>query len=286
FDHSARGQAVTLLVHGESGVGKSALVRHFVDEIARSPGTVVLMGRCYEREAVPFKAFDGIIDLLSRHLGQMDPVDAALLLPEDTALLAGVFPVLRRAQVVARVPPPRQAIPNPQELRTRAFAALRRLLSRLADHSRLMLFIDDFQWADAASLGVLVDVMHPPDAPALFLCATMRDVPASVMAAVGDLGDVRQLQLAPLSPDESRTLAEMLAGPKARIDAAALARATRGHPLFIQELVRHLGQPDLPGVVKLEDALWARIQRLDGFARQLLEVVVLAGAPIPQHIAL
>jgi hypothetical protein len=287
FDHSARGQAVTLLVHGESGVGKSALVRNFVDEIARSPGTVVLQGRCYEREAVPFKAFDGLIDLLSRHLSQMDPVDAALLLPEDTALLAGVFPVLRRAQVVARVPPPRQAIPNPQELRTRAFGALRRLLGRLANHSRLMLFIDDFQWADADSLGVLVDVMHPPDAPPLFLCATMRDVPDAVMAAVSGLGDVRNLPLLPLSPDESRTLAEILAGPKAVIDAATLAREAGGHPLFIQELVRHLGQPDLPGEVKLEDALWARIKRLDSSARRLLEVVVLAGgAPLPQHIAL
>ena len=286
FDHSARGQAVTLLVHGESGVGKSALVRQFVDEIARSPGTVVLMGRCYEREAVPFKAFDGLIDLLSRHLSQMDPVDAALLLPEDTALLAGVFPVLRRAQVVARVPPPRQAIPNPQELRTRAFSALRRLLTRLANHSRLMLFIDDFQWADADSLGVLVDVMHPPDAPPLFLCATMRDVPDAVMNAVKSLGDVRHLPLSPLSPDESLRLAQILAGPKAEIDAAALAREAGGHPLFIQELVRHLGQ-DLPGVVKLEDALWARIARLDAQARTLLEVVaVAAGAPIPQHIAL
>ena len=287
FDHSARGQAVTLLVHGESGVGKSALVRHFVDDISRSPGTIVLMGRCYEREAVPFKAFDGLIDLLSRHLSQMDPVDAALLLPEDTALLAGVFPVLRRAQVVARVPPPRQAIPNPQELRTRAFAALRRLLARLANHSRLMLFIDDFQWADADSLGVLVDVMHPPDAPPLFLCATMRDVPEAVMTAVSGLGDVRQMPLMPLSPDESQKLAEILAGPKAVIDAATLAREAGGHPLFIQELVRHLGQPDLPGEVKLEDALWARIGRLDASARRLLEVVVLAGgAPLPQHIAL
>jgi RsiW-degrading membrane proteinase PrsW (M82 family) len=54
---------VTVLVHGESGVGKSSLTRRFVELVAEDdPSTLVLAGRCYEREAVPYKAVDGVID--------------------------------------------------------------------------------------------------------------------------------------------------------------------------------------------------------------------------------
>ena len=55
------GEAVTVCVHGESGVGKSALVRRFVDALKSPPRALVLFGRCYERESVPYKALDGVI---------------------------------------------------------------------------------------------------------------------------------------------------------------------------------------------------------------------------------
>ncbi|MGE5187106.1 MAG: serine/threonine-protein kinase, partial [Acidobacteriota bacterium] len=60
FTDSRRGR-VAVLVHGESGVGKSTLVRHFTDELAAGDA-VVLTGRCYERESVPYKAIDEIVD--------------------------------------------------------------------------------------------------------------------------------------------------------------------------------------------------------------------------------
>src|SRR5207237_4687379 len=163
FDDSRGGRGVILFVHGESGVGKSALVRRFLDEI--DADGVVLAGRCYEREEVPFKAFDGLVDALSRHLSHLDPVVAALLLPRDAALLAKVFPVLRRVPAMTEVVESKIKVPNPQEVRTRAFAALRELFSRLTERSPLTLFVDDFQWADADSLALLRDLMHPPDAP-------------------------------------------------------------------------------------------------------------------------
>jgi hypothetical protein len=64
---------VVVLLSGESGIGKSALAGAFFDELAARHGAVVLAGRCYEREAVPYKAFDAVIDALSRHLGRVDP---------------------------------------------------------------------------------------------------------------------------------------------------------------------------------------------------------------------
>jgi MoxR-like ATPase len=56
---AARAAGVTVLVHDESGVGKSYLVRHFVDDLTASGGdrgsARVLAGRCYERESVRYE---------------------------------------------------------------------------------------------------------------------------------------------------------------------------------------------------------------------------------------
>ena len=53
-----------MLVHGTSGMGKSSLVLEFLDRV-RDDQAIVLAGRCYERESVPYKAFDSVVDALS-----------------------------------------------------------------------------------------------------------------------------------------------------------------------------------------------------------------------------
>ncbi|HJZ87298.1 MAG TPA: AAA family ATPase [Polyangia bacterium] len=284
------GGGVAVFVHGESGLGKSALVRHFLDRLeADRTGALVLAGRCYERESVPFKAFDGLVDVLSGYLAHLDPVDSALLLPYDTALLARVFPVLRQVGSVARLRPPSHKLPNPQELRARAFAALRELLSRLAEQKPLVLFIDDFHWTDADSLALLGEVLHPPDAPPLLLIATAR----TPMSALAELpGDVRDLALESLSADEARKLVDLLlaragAGAGRAATAAHIALEAGGHPLFIHELVRHLALAGAaaPGAVRLDEALWARVVGLETPARRLVEVAAVAGVPVGQRIA-
>jgi tRNA A-37 threonylcarbamoyl transferase component Bud32 len=284
FDAARGGNGVICFVHGESGLGKSALVHRFLDSL--DPGTVVLAGRCYEREQVPFKAFDGIVDALSRHLAHLEQVVAALLLPRDAALLARVFPVLRRVPAMAEVVESKLKVPNPQEVRTRAFSALRELFAKLAERSPLALFVDDFQWADADSLALMSALLHPPDAPPLFLAATVRSTVAGetmTEALSTDLGDIiRDLRLAPLAPRESRTLVDLLLpGGKA---AAAIVDEAAGHPLFIQELVHHAAEAHAPGSIRLEDAVWSRIERVEAPARALLEAIATAGAPLPQAL--
>ncbi|HUQ04191.1 MAG TPA: AAA family ATPase [Kofleriaceae bacterium] len=279
FQDTRRRKPSTLCVVGESGVGKSALVRHFTQTVQQEvPDTVVLSGRCYETEWVPFKALDGVIDALSSYLSRIPRADAAALLPRHAALLAQVFPVLRRVDVIAQAPNPLSDALPPQELRTHVFAAVRELFARLADRRPLILTIDDLQWADTDSMALLREVLREPDAPELLLLLTARPGPASA--------PFETLPLAPLPPDEARDLAQMLLGARRGDDAATIAGEAGGHPLFIQELVRHRqtvgGEGPAP---RLDEALGARIARLDAAARRLLEVICLAGGPIGQELS-
>jgi tRNA A-37 threonylcarbamoyl transferase component Bud32 len=292
FEHSRTGHGVILALHGESGLGKSALVRTFLQSLRTDePYAVVLSARCYEREELPFKAFDGIVDALSRHLSHLQTVASALMLPRDIELLARVFPVLRRIPAMAEVVESRLKVPNPQEVRTRAFAALRELLTRLAERTPLVLFVDDFQWADADSLALLNDVMHPPDAPPLLLVATVRTSAAADAlrrSLSAELGDVRHLELAPLPPARARELVELLLpdAAKGAGDAIAIVKEAAGHPLFIQELVHHALAEGVGAShsVRLDEALGARIERLEPPARAFLEAVAVAAAPLPQRL--
>ena len=90
-----------MLVHGVSGMGKSALVRCFANELIRGEEAVVLRGRCYERETVPYKAFDNIIDALSRYLMGLPTEEAAQMLPRNVHSLTVLFPVLKRVKAIS-----------------------------------------------------------------------------------------------------------------------------------------------------------------------------------------
>ena len=291
FEEARRGSSVALLVEGESGVGKSLLVRRFTEALpATAPEVVVLAGRCYERESVPYKAFDGVIDALSRYMMRLSGEDAGALLPRQGALLAQVFPVLRRVKAFSSSAGPAAAAAlDPQELRTRLFGAVRELLGRLADRHRLVVVIDDLQWADHDSLALLAEALRPPEAPALFLVATLRTDTDGVFR--GQLTaqlpkNLRWLTLGRLSAGEARELAEQLLAhvpEEARPSADAIAAEAAGHPLFIDELARFA---ELHGQraqgLRLDEALLARVAELSPDARTVIELVAVAGTPLPQ----
>src|SRR5205085_7275720 len=68
YDEMIGGRTVTVEVSGRSGVGKTSLVRRFLDRVAEYGNAVVLWGRCYEQESVPYKGLDSLVDALSQLL--------------------------------------------------------------------------------------------------------------------------------------------------------------------------------------------------------------------------
>ncbi|MBK9036319.1 MAG: protein kinase [Myxococcales bacterium] len=269
------GAARAVCVEGPSGIGKSALVHAFVERLdQRAREIPVLTGRCYERESLPFKGIDGVVDALVRDLLRRDPIDVALLLTPEVDALARTFPVLRRVPAIARLSVRKPD--SPIELRARAFRGLRQLLAALASRHPLVVVIDDIQWADSDSLALLGEILEPASAPPILLILTYRRDGGPALALPAPIAT---LALARLSAAEGRALISLLA-PTRAADADALVDEADGHPLFLQELVRH----SAGAVARLDEALWGRVTRMELAARRVLEIVAVAGAPVPQGV--
>ncbi|HSN30547.1 MAG TPA: protein kinase, partial [Kofleriaceae bacterium] len=283
---AARTQPRVHLVVGESGIGKSELVARFVRDLTtRDPSTLVFGGRCYERETVPYKAFDGIADGLAQDLARRPDGEVKPLLPARPTLLVRLFPSFQRIEAIAAAGDRADEPGEPHEQRRRMFVAFRELIAGLSRTQRVVLTIDDLQWADADSFLLLRELLRgSPPLPVLIL-ATVRatDAPLNVFAGM----PVERTLLGPLSEAECRALAEGIAPEKAaQLDLARVSREAGGHPMFLQEIVRHLAlSGDGAAADTLDHALAARVALLKQEAQSLLEVVCIEGAPIPVDVA-
>ena len=277
--------SVVVHVQGPSGVGKSALVRRFVEDVERN--AVVLAGRCFERESVPFKALDNLVDGLTQYLRGLPRAEVDALVPQHAAALARVFPVLTRldpfaeARFVDR-------ITDPNELRRRAASALRELLGRLAKLRPLVLWIDDLQWGDADSAVLFRELVAPPDPPAMLLVLGYRseDAAADMVAAVRGrraLDQWVELAIQPLGATEAEELATALLGDSH--DARRVASESGGVPFFVHELARTVTSGMAVANLSLADVLAHRIAALEAEPRRLLDVVAAAGGPITFRVA-
>lgn len=293
FVASAHGKSTLVLIEGESGIGKTALVKHFSKRLTRrSPNALLLKGRCYERESVPYKALDGVMDALANYLGSLPSSEAGKLLPPNAALIPRVFPVLGTASSIKMAPEPARIAKDPYERRRRAFQALRNLVELLGKKHNLVLVIDDLQWSDKDSWTLLSDLLRGPNSPRLLLIMLSRPSPTTNKTDfLKDLNGWIQLKhivLGPLKRQNAAELAETLireGNCLPRKLAEDIATEAEGHPLYIGELIRHGLTGDNPQKrPELDEAILQRIGRLSSVEKQLLESTCLAGRPISPDI--
>ena len=296
------GEPVTVYVPGRSGLGKSTLVDCFLRNVERDNHALVLRGRCYERESVPFKAFDDLVDELSRYLLSMSRPRRLQLLPKRIHLLARIFAVMAEVAKDARHASNGGVMEDAQELRRRGFAALRELLTTLAKQRPLVLFIDDLHWGDIDSAPLFLELIGPPDPPALLLVAAYRAEERHSSALLAHLFDetvglrtavdVREVPLEPLSDRDAAALVTSLSDDQEitiRAHADKIAKEARGVPLFVQEMVQHMRERSdqvlAADSISFSDMIRWRVEGLPASARRLLEAVAVAGRPISEALA-
>ena len=297
FNVTRRGQTVTVYLHGSSGMGKSAVARYFLDQLReKQPSVVILEGRCYERESVPYKALDGVVDSLTKYLLSLPDSKAEALMPREVLALARLFPVMLQVDAVFNAPQREHETPDPFTLRRKAFAALRELLGRICDRQPLVLYIDDLQWSDADSTSLVEDLLRPPDSPPLLLLSSFRseDVRTkpflkSLLEKTGN-ESCREVLIGALSKSESYTLLNELLGSSASVlepFADAILSEARGNPFLLEQLARYALTSDQTGTtgITLAVMLDARLRHLPKGARQFVDALAVAGRPINPEVA-
>jgi hypothetical protein len=295
FEAVKPNKPVVVHVQARSGLGKTALVDHFLGSVLRRADTVVLRGRCSERAAVPFKGVDHLIDSLSCYLNSLARAQVRTLLPSGMAELLKVFPILRQVHGISKRKFG-EVSTDPRERRSRAFAALRDLLANIAETKRLVIAIDDMQWSDIDSTMLLSTLERGPRAPGMLLVGTFRseDAEGPIISALSqsiaaDI-DLREITLAPLSQEESKELAiALLAATSGSVKTErmmAIAEEVDGSPLLLSEIARHLEDASVSGRlaskldISLEDVLSRRLDKLPADALGLLRTIATIGRPV------
>jgi predicted ATPase len=299
FSRTRAGESCIVRIAGSSGIGKTALVDRFIEDLkGEAPDAVILCGRCHERESVPFKALDSIIDSLTRHLARLPPVAAALLTPRDVPELCRIFPVLARVEPFAGALAGRAVSPDPREVRRRAFQGLRELFMRITDTRALVVVIDDLQWGDLDSGQLISHLVAQPDPPKILVVVAHRSnepegtALSSLLTELegGDRqGRMEIIALEPLGDVSAKELASALVcantGQRDEPLASAIAAEAGGSPFFILELARASGETRASSS-SLDSLIRTRIAVLQQDARQLLEVVATGGSPVLRSVAL
>ena len=179
FDRVCSGPAELLLVAGYSGVGKSALVHELHKPAARQRANFIF-GKFdqFQRDA-PYRA---LTQALSQAVGQIlagTDADVAQwrsrlqgVLGEHGRLLVELIPGLEH---VVGPQPLAQSLP-PLEAQSRFHRLLHQFILAFASEGRpLVLFLDDLQWADSATLGLIQQITADPDSRYLLLIGAYRD---------------------------------------------------------------------------------------------------------------
>ncbi len=274
-DRTPRGRLVVL--RGPSGAGKSALTDAAV---ARARGALAWRGRCHERERVPYRAFDLIIDDLATTLADLHDAGRAI---EHAAAVARVFPTLAPALGAAHANEP--AAGDLRVERDRALIAMTQLFGELLGDAPGVITIEDLQWADDDSLELLALIVERIARPLTVIASWTLEAagaePAGLSAIRTRLGEAASvIELAAMPEAELGELIAELAPQLPTAQIATAARLAAGSPYLAELIGRELATTDVAEVGDAEVAEIRRLARLAGRERAVAEVAALAGGTV------
>jgi predicted ATPase/signal transduction histidine kinase/DNA-binding NarL/FixJ family response regulator len=256
LERATDGGAPALVVSGYAGVGKSALVEEAV-RLGPDPTSARITGKFdqFERD-IPFAALSaalaGHVRLM---LGESEErlalwrLALADAVGEDLPALAAIVPTLEHLLAAPAGPAPKRSA---GEARAALHRAVRGFLTTLArPGSPLVLFLDDLQWADRPTLGLLEELIADPELEYIVLAFAYRDNEVDLNHPVSRFLErlrTRQVELeqVTLPPLREADVAEWLGATLSRdpVETRELARLvvekTGGNPFFAGRFLTHL----------------------------------------------
>lgn len=270
-------------VRGPSGIGKTALVRRFLDQVkARCPSAIVLHGRCHPYEQIAFGGVDRIVEGLAEAIRDGE-VSIAGIPPRALAALVRLFPAMPW-----KIPATAGVLSDDDRgLRLLGIATLRELLARAAATRPLVMWIDDLHWSDDDTEEVLAGIVRIPNTMVIY---SYR--PEHAMPPAEDLGALRvhrvDVEVGALDASDLESLVRAVAPDVAGDTCRELAAAARGYPVFARVLGQHdahrLGALGLGQAGSLA-ALWNQlIDALPDGQRALFDAIAVAPGPVAASI--
>ncbi|MDC0745462.1 AAA family ATPase [Polyangium mundeleinium] len=260
FDQACAGATVLSLVAGPSGVGKSALVQTLQGEVRARRGLFAAGKFDQLQRSTPYAAVaQALRSVVRRRLS--DPAEVLerwRLAFQEAAGPNGQILVELMPELLHILGEPKPLVElGPMEEKLRFQATVLRFVRTLAtvEHP-LVLFIDDLQWADAASLSLLGELLKEPEGQHLLVVGAYRD------EAVGPEHPLHALLLAPAAPgaatarivlsplDEEAVaamVADMLDRPVPEVEELArlIKDKTDGSPFFVGQFLQLLHERKL-----------------------------------------
>src|SRR5437762_313670 len=229
-------QPRVVVITGDPGLGKTTLTNTFAAS-CQMEGAVVARAQAYDAERdLPFAVLAELVKqlVLQRAVGGADPE----ALGELTRICADV------KQAYAGVPTPVEWAPEVVPLRLAD--AFLKTVTAAAEESPVVLVVDDLHSADSATVGILHVLARKLSGARVVLVLTARTgelrvtVAAAALASDQSIPALRQLELEPLGPTESRRMVTELARTSSRsaIPIDRILKASSGNPLAIELLTR------------------------------------------------
>ncbi|MEP7227697.1 MAG: AAA family ATPase, partial [Gemmatimonadales bacterium] len=233
-----RGEPGHALILGDSGVGKTTLVEKLTTA-AGLEGAAISRVQCYDLEReIPYSTVSSLI------LGLLDRPGVSATAPESLAELARTVPEVRH-----RFPNiPAASESQGEGARIRLTEAFHELVASVAEEHPVILVVDDLHLADDVSLAVLHLMMRRARGQPIMVLLVARPGELSQSPQAARLRDsgpalsVREIEVAPLTQDESEDLLRLLFPPDQAQPGPAprrtLLRAAAGFPMVMELLVQ------------------------------------------------